>query len=183
MNKTTREINLRRVGISGIIDRLDESIYYKFLQELRGGISNPTKVFAIAVVLINPRNEKEFLAVKRPPDARTLPNVWGLPAITIEYEEDLSLTVLRLAKEKLDTKVEFIGCLGFDSVNRGEYDLILMDVVARLSGKDPSVLEAPTKHTKYVQQKWTSDLTILREAAFKGSLCSRILLRSQGLLY
>jgi hypothetical protein len=43
----------------------------------------PTKC-SVAVFLINPQNENEFLAVKRPADDDKLPNVWGLPAVTIK---------------------------------------------------------------------------------------------------
>jgi ADP-ribose pyrophosphatase YjhB (NUDIX family) len=178
-----KEINPQQAGISGILGKLDESAYFRFVDKLRAEGSNPAKVFAIAVVLINPRDESKFLAVKRPPDARTLPDVWGLPAITIQDDELLEAATFRLAKEKLNTQVEFLGCLGFASANRGEYELTLMDVVARLVGKEPSVWEAPTERTKYVQQQWTNKLALLTEAALKGSVCSSILLRSYRFLY
>jgi len=183
MYESSKEINYKQSGISGILDKLDKSTYSRFVDKLQAEASNPAKVFAIAAILINPTDERKFLAVKRPPDARTLPDVWGLPAITLQPDELPEVVTLRLAKEKLNTQVEFLGCLGFDSANRGEYELILMDVVARLVGKEPSVWEAPTKRTKYVQQQWTSELALLEEAALKGSVCSSILLRSYCFLY
>lgn len=172
----------QQAGISGILDRLNEDAYFKFVDKLRAEASNPAKVFAIAAILIDPADERKFLAVKRPHDARTLPDVWGLPVITLQPDELPEVATLRLAQEKLNTQVEFLGCLDFDSANRGEYELTLMDVVAKLVGKEPSVWEAPTNRTKYVQQQWTNDLSLLREAALKGSVCSRILLRSHNFL-
>lgn len=183
MQETPKEINYKQVGISGIKGKLNESAYFRFVSELRAEASNPAKTFAIAVVLINPQDDSQFLAVKRPPDARTLPDVWGLPAITVQSDELPEVATFRLAKEKLNTQVEFLGCLDFDSANRGKYELVLMDVVARLVGKEPSVWEAPTKHTKYIQQQWTDELSILQESALKGSVCSRILLRTHHIPY
>ncbi len=174
-------------GISGIINKLDRSTCTTFSNMLKEDAfhraTNPAKQFAIAAVVIDPTDESKFLAVKRPTSAKSLPDVWGLPAITVNYSEELEIAIIRLAREKLNTQVEFLGCLGLDSMNRGEYKLTLMDVVVRLIGKEPSVWKATTGQTKYVQQQWTNDLLILKEAALKGSVCSRILLLSHGIAY
>ena len=174
-------------GISGILNKLDRSACNTFIEMLQvdalSPANKPAKQFAIAAVVIDPRDESKFLAVKRPLNAKTLPDVWGLPAVAIKYNEQIEAAIVRLAREKLNTQVEFLGCLGPGLMDRGEYKLILMDVVVRLVGKEPSVSEALTVDTKYVQQKWTNDLSILEEAALKGSVCSRILLQSQGVTY
>ena len=39
---------------------------------------------------------------------------------------------------------------------------------------------ATTRSTRYVAQQWTADLLLLRDAARRGSLCSRILLEVAG---
>lgn len=183
MRETHKEVRRKKAGITGILSRLNNNICSAFINMMREEASNPARQFAIAVVLINPADESEFLAVKRPPNAKTLPNVWGLPAVTVKSNESPEAATARLAKEKLNTQVEFLGCLGFDSMDRGEYELTLMDVVARLVGKQPSVWAATTKDTKYVQQQWTNELTILKEAAIRGSVCSQVLLKSQGIPY
>lgn len=169
-------------GISGILNKLDRSVCKTFIEMLSvdalSPAKKPAKQFAIAAVVIDPKDESKFFAVKRPPNAKTLPDVWGLPTVAIKYDEQIEAAIERLAREKLNTQVEFLGCLGLDTMDRGEYELILMDVVVKLVGKEPSVWEAPTKQTKYVQQQWTNNLSIFEKAALKGSVCSRILLRS-----
>lgn len=142
----------------------------------------PTK-FSIAVVLLNPENTSEFLAVKRPPDDDSLPNVWGLPALTVKNGELPEEAVTRLGIEKLATNIEADSFIGIKRAERTIYELILMDISAKLKGIQPSVKDASTSGTKYVDQKWTSNYDILKEAASKGSLCSRIFLESKGLTW
>lgn len=142
----------------------------------------PTK-FSIAVVLLNPENSSEFLAVKRPSDDDNLPNAWGLPAFTVKNGELPEEAVRRLGIEKLATNIEAVSFIGIDSVEKDEYNLILMDILAKLKGEQPSVNRAVTSGTKYIDQQWTSNYDILKEAASKGSLCSKIFLKSKGLTW
>lgn len=186
MYKISQQSSHRYIDVSTMLKALDSSIGTAFIRqrtEAAKFTENPARQFAIAAVVLAPGNEHTFLAVKRPANARSLPNVWGLPAIIVKYNEQPEAAAARLALEKLNTRIEFLGCLGLDSIDRGEYELVLMDIVVRLTGKEPSVWEAPTEQTKYVQQQWTNDLSLLQEAALKGSICSRILLHSQGVTY
>ena len=137
--------------------------------------------FAIAVALYNPRNKEEVLAVKRPDNDDSLPGVWGLPAVVAKEGELPEDAVIRLGIEKLSTEIKPVSYLGIQYADRVGYELILMDIKADLKGNEPSVLNAQTTGTKYVDQQWTSDYSIFKEAATKGSLCSRILLTSKGL--
>lgn len=137
--------------------------------------------FAVAVALYNPNNSGEVLAVKRPESDDRLSGVWGLPAIVVEEGELPEDAVRRLGVEKLSTKIEPVSYLGIQYADRGEYELILIDITADLNGEEPSVINAPTAGTRYVAQQWTSDFSIFKEAATKGSLCSRIFLKSKGL--
>jgi len=143
---------------------------------------NSTKL-SIAVVLINPNDASEILAVKRPADDDSLPNVWGLPAITPRDRELPEDAVKRLGVEKLTTEIQARSYIGIKRADRHTYELILMDIQAELKGAEPSVNDATTTGTKYVDQQWTSDYSIFKEAAAKGSLCSRILLESKGLMW
>jgi ADP-ribose pyrophosphatase YjhB (NUDIX family) len=142
----------------------------------------PSK-FAIAIVLANPKNEKEILVVKRPHDDDSLPNVWGLPAVTINDDKLPEEAVRRVGMEKLSTTIEPVSFIGIKRTERGNYELILMDIKAKLTGTEPSVINSKTKSTKYVDQRWTSDYSILKEAALKGSLCAQIFLESQNIPY
>lgn len=183
MNELPPQKDHKFTGITGILNKLDNSVCNTFINMQKVDSNNLHRQFAIAAVVINPVDESRFLAVKRPSHAKSLPDVWGLPAIIVKHDEQPEMAVERLAWEKLNTQVEFLGCLGLASIDRGEHELTLMDVVVRLVGKEPCVWEAPTRQTKYVQQQWTADLSILQEAAFKGSVCSRILLESQSITY
>lgn len=138
---------------------------------------------SVAVYLLNPKNEKEFLAIKRPSDDDALPNLWGLPAVTLKQYELPEQAVIRIGIEKLNTIIEPVSFLGIKSANRKSYKLILMDIKAKLIGHEPVVADSKTKNTKYVDQKWTSDLSLLKESASKGSLCSQILLDVNSIRY
>ena len=142
----------------------------------------PTR-FSIAVVLANPKNEKEILVVKRPADDDSLPSVWGLPAVTINDDKLPEEAVRRAGVEKLSTTIEPLSFIGIKRIDRGDYELILMDIKAKLTGIEPSVINSKTKNTKYVDQQWTSNYSILKEAASKGSLCAQLFLESQKITY
>lgn len=137
--------------------------------------------FAVAVVLVNPRNKAEVLAVKRPADDDALPNVWGLPAVMVKGGELPQDAVKRLGVEKLSTEIKETTFLGIKTGERDTYHLILMDIQAELIGPEPSVAAASTTGTKYVDQQWVSDHSIFKDAAAKGSLCSQIFLESKGI--
>lgn len=140
----------------------------------------PTK-FSVAVVLVNPNNEKEVLVVQRPPDDDYIPNIWGLPAATLRGNELPEEIAMRVGKEKLGTEIKPESMLGIKRFDRGEYELILMDIKAKLVGPEPDVKSANTESTVYVDQKWTSDFSILIPGAKQGSLCDRIFLESMGI--
>src|SRR5690348_11548097 len=106
----SKEKSQRQKGVAGILNRLDNSVCLTFIDMMRTTAFDPARRFVIALILINPTDESKFLAVKRPPNAESLPNVWGLPAITLRYGEQPETAVLRLAKEKLNTQIKFLGC-------------------------------------------------------------------------
>jgi ADP-ribose pyrophosphatase YjhB (NUDIX family) len=138
---------------------------------------------AVAAVVRNPVDEREFLAVRRPPDDDRLPNVWGLPAVSLAPGELPEAALRRIGREKLGAEIEPTRFVGIKSMDRGDYELILMDVEARLLSGDPDVHRAKTGATRYVDQRWTGDLLLLRDAARRGSLCSQLLLEASGVEY
>lgn len=137
--------------------------------------------FAIAAILIHPNNSHEVLAVKRPSTDKELPNVWGLPAITPQSGELPEVAIRRLGFEKLSTEIEPVAYIRIKHAIRTGYELILMDIEAKLVGTEPSVNDATTTGTKYTDQQWTSDFSIFKEAANKGSLCTQLFLQSKGI--
>ena len=106
-------------------------------------ISKPIKT-SVAVFLLNPDDSSKFLIVKRPNDDDSLPNVYGLPAGSIKEGELPEQVVKRIGIEKLNTEIEATKFIGSKYIDRGAYVLILMDIDAKLIGKEPDVLSAVT---------------------------------------
>jgi ADP-ribose pyrophosphatase YjhB (NUDIX family) len=138
---------------------------------------------AVAAVLRHPANERLFLAVRRPETDEHLPGVWGLPAVTLEPGELPEQGLRRVGREKLGAEIEPVRFVGVKGRDRGAYELILMDIEARLAAGEPSVATAPTRATRYVDQRWTADLLLLRDAARMGSVCSQVMLDAHGVEY
>lgn len=113
----------------------------------------PTK-FSVALVISNSNNEGEILVVQRPPDDDSLPNIWGLPASSLKGNELPEEIVKRIGREKLSTEVQPVSMVGIKRVDRGDYELILMDIKAKVVGKEPNVKEGRSEGTIYVDQKY-----------------------------
>lgn len=135
---------------------------------------------SVAAVVRRGEGGEAFLAVRRPPDDDRLPDVWGLPAVSLQPGELPEEALRRLGREKLDAELEAVRFVGIRAADRGDYLLILMDIEARVTGGEPNVLRANTRRTAYVEQRWTDDLSLLVDAARRGSVCSRILLEASG---
>jgi ADP-ribose pyrophosphatase YjhB (NUDIX family) len=124
--------------------------------------------------------DDRFLAVRRPPDDDLLPDFWGLPAVTLAPGELPEAGLRRVGREKLGVTVEPVRLIGIRAADRGTYELILLEFEARLVEGEPDVQLASTAGTRYVEQRWTDQLDLLRPAAHAGSLCCRILLDAEA---
>ncbi len=133
--------------------------------------------------LVKRGDDERFLAVRRPEDDDRLPGVWGLPAVTLHPGELPEDGLRRVGREKLGTDLEPVRMMGALCADRGEYTLLLLDIEARLLGREPDVGAATTAATRYVAQQWTNDLELLVPAARMGSLCCRIVLDAAGRSY
>lgn len=130
--------------------------------------------------VIRRREDPRFLSVRRPQDDEHLPGLWGLPAVTLTAGELPEAGLRRIGREKLGVEITPIAFVGIDTAERGDHRLILMDLEALLVEGLPDVDAATGRGTRYVAQRWTSDVETLREAAERGSLCCRILLNHSG---
>jgi len=137
-----------------------------------------------AVSVIIHRNDKEFLAIKRPEDDEELGGLWGLPASGFDPKtETPDQVALRVAREKLNCEVEITKRIPLVMIQKRKgYDLMLIDYICRLAKGEPDVHKACTKGTIYVDQKWTTDPKLLLEAAEKGSICTQLFLSHLGIL-
>ena len=150
--------------------------------ESSDALDRPVKC-SVAAVVRRQGSPGAFLAVRRPPDDEHLPNVWGLPAVTLRDGELPEAALRRLGEEKLGARLEPTRFIGIKAADRGSHLLILMDLEATVVAGEPSVEAARTGGTAYVDQRWTSDPRLLRDAAARGSVCSRILLEAEGIPY
>ncbi|MFA6492691.1 MAG: NUDIX domain-containing protein [Patescibacteria group bacterium] len=135
----------------------------------------PTK-HSVAFVIYNSNYDK-FLIVQRPPDDDLLPNVWGLPAGSLNEGEIFEDAVIRAAMDKLGVKVEVIGLVGEGELERGQYILHMKEFEAKIANGTPSVPQNVSGVTQYSKWKWGMANDLI-EAAQKGSLCSRLYLKS-----
>ncbi|HLI46941.1 MAG TPA: NUDIX domain-containing protein [Geobacterales bacterium] len=123
-------------------------------------------------------DKKEFLIVKRNPDEKEHPNMWGLPALSFKPPEMPEHALERLGIEKLNCKIQAIAFIGAMFQRRPGYDIFLMLYEAKIIEGEPNV-EAKGK---YAEQKWTSDPSLLLPIAKKGSACAQIYLHSLGVI-
>jgi ADP-ribose pyrophosphatase YjhB (NUDIX family) len=143
--------------------------------------SKPVRLAVAAVV--RRRGDDSFLSVRRPPDDDLLPDLWGLPAVTLHPCELPEQGLRRVGREKLGVELEPLRLVGIKAADRGDYQLILMDLEAAVLSGEPDVLTATTTSTRYTAQRWESDFGTLREAARRGSLCCQIALDAAELPY
>src|SRR5690606_40432601 len=110
---------------------------------MQGILNGPVKC-SVAAVVRSPAHPGAFLAVRRPPDDDRLPNVWGLPAVTLARGELPEDGLRRVGREKLGVELEPLRMIGIAAADRGSYQLILMDIEANLQAGAPDVNRAVT---------------------------------------
>lgn len=122
-----------------------------------------------------------FLVVKRPDDAHDiLAGVWGFPAITPVPGEDDRAAVVRTGRAKLGVELAAGAKVGERTADRGGYVLHLTEYEAAIVTGTPSVPQADTSMTQYVDAHFTDDPGELSDAARAGSLCAQIFLMLRG---
>ena len=100
---------------------------------------------SVAVVLRCAARPGEFLAVRRPPDDDRLPDVWGLPAVTLRTGELPEAAVRRLGREKLGADIQASRFVGVRAADRQDHLLILMDLEAGGQGGQEGLVEGAEK--------------------------------------
>ena len=138
-------------------------------------ISDHRRAVAAAV-----RREDGFvLAVRRPDEpGEELPDVWGLPAVTLRGGETPENGMRRLGREKLGAELTPLRSLAEGEQGRPNYTLHMTVYEASLVGEPRLPERTPgTKGTLYEALKWRP-ASSLREAADAGSLCCRLFLET-----
>ncbi|MGC8967209.1 MAG: NUDIX hydrolase [Thermus sp.] len=123
--------------------------------------------------------EEGLLLVLRPQEDPEFPGAWGLPAVSLQGEEALEEAAQRVAREKLGAGVAEARPVAFGVEERPRYTLELWVYEGRLLGRPRLPKPKPGK-TYYTAFRFASPED-LREAARRGSLCSRLFLAVKGL--
>ncbi|PIU98179.1 hypothetical protein COS61_02865 [Candidatus Wolfebacteria bacterium CG03_land_8_20_14_0_80_40_12] len=131
--------------------------------------------YAIAYVIYN-KDRSKFLIVQRPIDDEDLPNIWGLPAGSVKDNETYEESIIRSGEQKLGVKLEPVGFIGRDNIEREKYILHMEEYETEIITGEPKVPQPIGGTTQYQKLKWgvKSDLI---DGAKKGSLCDRIYLK------
>lgn len=138
--------------------------------------------YSVALVIYN-KDRSKYLIVKRPDDDKDMAGHWGFPATSKRYpEQDWEEVVHLAAKNKLGVKVKIIEEIGEDSIDRGNFILVLRDYEVEVIEGEPSVpQDSDPDHTQYEKLEWTDNPEKLKKSAKEGSLCSRIFLRANNI--
>ena len=140
----------------------------------------PTK-HAIAFVVWNAGQDK-VLAVQRPSNDEDLPDVWGLPAGSLRAGETFDECVVRSGKEKLGVDLRIIRTIAAGAIERTACTLHMKEYEVEIVQGEPSVPQPVEGITQYQRWQW-AEPALLKEAAQKGSLCSRLFLSSRKISY
>lgn len=133
---------------------------------------------AISFVIHRPEeygDSERVLLVRRPEDDEDLPGVWGLPAGSLLERETFPEAVGRAGREKLGVELEVEEVLNDGQTERDDYLLYMKLFRARIVDGEPEVPQPVEGITQYSSWEW-ADPKRLRDAADRGSLCSRLLL-------
>lgn len=137
------------------------------------------KRYAVALVIKD--EDGNFLIVKRPDDLNDqLAGVWGFPAVTLREGETELEGCQRTGITKLGIEVKVGKRIGSGNNERKTFMLYLTDYEAKILKGTPIVPQADTSVTQYDECKFTNDATLLHPAARKGSVCTKVFLRSIG---
>jgi 8-oxo-dGTP diphosphatase len=142
-------------------------------------VSRPEK-HSVAVVIRNAAQPDQVLTVLRPEDDADLPNVWGLPAGTLHPGETWEAAVRRVGLVKLGVQLKVGGEVQRGSTERRNYRLDMRLYEAEIEKGHPFVPQPDREYTQYSKWKW-GIAADLEPAAQRGSLCSRLYLKSAGI--
>ena len=134
---------------------------------------------SVAVAVFDPGDRSRMLVVQRPEDDDDLPNVWGLPALSLRPGESFEDAVIRTGLEKLGVELRVVRELNRGIKERAGYTLEMRLYEAVISNGEPSVPQQHEGVTQYQRSMWDS-AERLRAGAEAGSLCCALILGGGG---
>lgn len=141
-----------------------------------------SKLMKEAVAFYAVNSQGAFLCVKRSDDDDSLPGVWGLPAGSLREGELPEDAVARAARDKLGVEAKIKRYVGDDTQERAAHTLHLREYEIEFPKEVINLRQTDPTASRYAAFQWATDPEVLRDAAEKGSSCSRIFLHNRGLL-
>lgn len=130
-------------------------------------------------VAASPLWGEELLVVQRSPSDPDLPGAWGLPAGTLRPGEAYHEGIARTGLGKLGVELEVLRECGEGTLSRPGYLLHMKLFEARILKGEPRAPQADSVEEQYMACRWALP-EVLRAAATRGSLCSRLFLQQRG---
>lgn len=121
------------------------------------------KKYAVSVFIKNPKNDRQFLAVKRPSTDEIFPNKWCLPTVTLRENELPENAVRRAGLEKINTLLEPLKVTDISDTCHKNCEATIITFETKIVKGKPSISRARTKTTKYTDQKWTERYSLIQE--------------------
>lgn len=125
------------------------------------------------VILRDPNTAEELLVVRRSPNDRYFPNMWGLPAGTLRKHEGYEEAIQRTAKLSLNVEVEVLGERAAGSSDRGTHVVEMRLYEARIVAGIPTIRDVNLGGYGYTEVRWGIP-DILQSTRERGSLCCRL---------
>ncbi len=125
------------------------------------------------VILRDPGAPAEILVVRRSPQDRYFPGLWGLPAGTLRRREGYEGAIRRTALHRLGVEVEVLGERAAGSSDRGTHVVQMRLFEARIVAGTPHARDPGPAGHGYTEVRWGSPED-LRPARERGSLCCRL---------
>ncbi len=139
----------------------------------------PTPKTRHAVAAALRRVDGLVLAVRRPDGpGEELPNIWGLPAVTLLENETAEEAIRRLGAQKLGIELTPLRQLAEGEQQREDY-VLHMTVYEASPGGEPTLppRTAEAEVTLYEDADWLP-IEAFDEAAERGSLCRKLFLEA-----
>src|SRR5688572_17727991 len=113
------------------------------------------RIPAFAYVILRGRHPPpEILVVKRSPNDRYFPGLWGLPAGTLRKREGYEEAIRRTAKHRLGVEVEVLGERAAGSSDRGAYVVEMRLYEARIVAGSPQARQVDPAGHGYTEARW-----------------------------
>jgi len=125
---------------------------------------------SVSVAIVDAMRPDTVLIVQRPADDEDLPNVWGLPAASLQPGESWVDAARRAGLEKLGVVLDIASELDHGTLDRSHYTLEMKLFEATIKAGSPAVQRGHPNVTCYAGHRWGAAAD-LEDGARRGSLC------------